>query len=316
METGCTQPLPGASRAVLTAPGPVALSARGLVFTALKPVMPITPVTSIMHMMAAGLIAIAAMALGIVSTASSPSSVWASPESSPGASMEASAGAATADSTRVAAASTGSLSGAVRIGPRLMGRKIRFSLYPDVNRAPDSEATPSMAAEMSNVVVYLESSPALSVAPVSRGGPYRMEQAHESFVPHVLTVVTGTVVDFPNTDPIYHNVFSLSKSSSFDLGRYPNGSARSVRFDRPGVVKVFCHIHSDMSAVVLVLDNPFFTTPDTNGAYTMSGIPPGHYVATGWHERARPIHREVTIEAGRTSVVDLAIPLEDEPDGR
>ncbi|HZI93045.1 MAG TPA: carboxypeptidase regulatory-like domain-containing protein [Patescibacteria group bacterium] len=216
----------------------------------------------------------------------------------------------------MAAASTGSLSGIVRVGPRLMGRRIRFNIYPDANPAPPAEASPSLEAEMANVVVYLQSAPALSVAPVSRSGPYRMEQSHEAFVPHVLTVMVGTVVEFPNTDPIYHNVFSLSKSSSFDLGRYPNGSARSVRFDRPGIVKVFCHIHSDMSAVVLVLDNPFFTTPDPKGAYTMPGIPPGRYLVTGWHERARPIHREVTIEAGQTSLVDLAIPLEDEPDGR
>ena len=300
MGTGCTQPLPGAPGAVLTAPGPVALSARGRLFTALAPVA------------AAGLLAISVTALATSSSASSATTSWGAA----GAAPDASASAAPADSPRVVTASTGSLSGAVRIGPRLMGRKIRFSLYPDVNRAPETEVTPSLAAEMSNVVVYLESAPALSIAPVSRGGPYRMEQAHESFVPHVLTVVAGTVVEFPNTDPIYHNVFSLSKSSSFDLGRYPNGSARSVRFDRPGVVKVFCHIHSDMSAVVLVLDNPFFTTPDTSGAYTMPGIPPGRYVVTGWHERARPIHREITIEAGRTSVVDLAIPLEDETDGR
>lgn len=208
----------------------------------------------------------------------------------------------------------GSLRGSVRVGPRLAERRIRFSLYPDVNR--DATDQTQSTNELTNVVVYLESAPTLTSAPAARTATPKMEQARETFLPHVLPVVVGTTVEFANGDPIFHNVFSLSKASSFDLGRYPKGSSRMVRFDRPGVVKVFCHIHSDMSAVVLVLDNPFFTVPDSSGAFELVDIPAGRYVVTGWHERARPIRREVTIEGGRQTEIELAIPLEDPPDGR
>ena len=213
---------------------------------------------------------------------------------------------------------TGSVHGSVRIGPNLGGRRVRISLYPDASRQPAPAEPRSPANELTNVVVYLQSDPALTAATasVSRSGPFRMEQSGESFVPHVLPVVTGTTVDFPNGDPIFHNVFSLSRASTFDLGRYPKGSSRSVRFDKPGIVKVFCHIHSDMSAVVLVLDNAFFASPDASGEYEIDRIPPGRYVAVGWHERARPIHREFTVEPGGRTQVDLAIPLEDEPVGQ
>ena len=90
----------------------------------------------------------------------------------------------------------------------------------------------------------------------------------------MLPVVRGTTVAFPNDDPLFHNVFSLSRAKSFDLGRYPRGSARSVTFDRAGIVQVFCHIHSDMSAVALVLDNPYFVRPMRRGATPFPGCRP------------------------------------------
>ncbi|HEY3176052.1 MAG TPA: hypothetical protein VGK94_09890 [Candidatus Polarisedimenticolia bacterium] len=214
------------------------------------------------------------------------------------------------------ATATGSLRGNVRVGPRLAGRRVRFNLYPDVSRASAAPGTRSPNDELANVVVYFESAPELAAVRTLGAGPCRIEQSGEAFLPHVLPVAIGTTVEFPNADAIYHNVFSLSRASSFDLGRYPKGSSRSVRFDQPGIVKVFCHIHSDMSAVVLVLDHSFFTIPDANGAYAIDGIPPGRYVITGWHERARPIHREVLIEAGRQAEMDLAIPLEEGTDDR
>ncbi|MCI0655921.1 MAG: hypothetical protein L0170_02495, partial [Acidobacteria bacterium] len=154
----------------------------------------------------------------------------------------------------------GSLRGSVTLGPRLTARKMRFTLYPDLSgAAPPSSRSP--VEEIRNVVLYVES-PALKP---SRHHPpaelLQMVQKNESFVPHILPILKGSTVVFPNSDPIYHTVFSLSKTASFDLGRYPRGASRSVRFDEPGVVKVFCHIHSDMSGVILVLDNPYFTTP-------------------------------------------------------
>jgi len=165
------------------------------------------------------------------------------------------------------------------------------------------------------VVIYLKSpGPAPSQAsPAPRA--LKMEQRQETFVPHVLPILKGSTVEFPNGDPIYHNVFSLSKAASFDLGRYPRGSSRFVRFEEPGMVKVFCHIHADMSAVILVLDGPFFTSPEPGGSFEIRGIPPGTYTVNAWHERARPIRREVVIRPGEATEMSFAIPLRDKPVG-
>ena len=106
---------------------------------------------------------------------------------------------------------------------------------------------------------YLETAPrgAFEQAESARA---TMNQRDETFVPHVVAITTGTTVDFPNSDRIYHNVFSLSKTTSFDLVRYAAGRSKSVRFDRPGIVRVFCEIHSHMSAFILVFSHPFFAT--------------------------------------------------------
>ncbi len=211
---------------------------------------------------------------------------------------------------------TGALHGTVRLGARLAGRRIRFAFYPEPSLAAPPPAPHSALDELANVVVYLESAPALVAAAGPDMGSFRLEQNQLTFLPHVLPVVVGSTVEFPNGDSIYHNVFSLSKTASFDLGRYPRGSSRSVRFDEPGIVKVFCHIHSDMSAVVMVLDNPFFAVPGNDGRFEIPAIPPGRYSVIGWHERARPLRHEVTIEPGRQAEVLLNIPLEEIADAR
>jgi plastocyanin len=194
---------------------------------------------------------------------------------------------------------------------------MRFSAYTDARPAAQSrQKTPSgPAGEFANVVVYMDPSPALE----GRGRPaagsaLAIRQEGLAFTPHVLPVVKGSIVTFPNSDTVFHNVFSLSRAASFDLGRYPRGEAKSVRFDTPGIVKVFCHIHSDMSAVVLVLDNPFFATPDANGNFRIDGLPPGEYRATGWHERARPVSMSVRITPGASTPAEFAIPLEENVD--
>jgi hypothetical protein len=198
-----------------------------------------------------------------------------------------------------------------------MEKRMRFSLYPDAGQAAPQPASAEAPNELTHVVVFLEDAPGLRGVGTPPAGPYRVEQIRQTFTPHVLPVMVGTTVQFPNGDPIYHNVFSLSKSSSFDLGRYPRGSSRDVRFDEPGIIKIFCHLHSDMSAVVMVLPHAFFASPDAGGRYTIEGIPSGRYRVTGWHERARPIHQEVVVEAGSIAEVNLDIPIvEDGADGR
>jgi plastocyanin len=223
--------------------------------------------------------------------------------------------AAGGDAPTTAGGASGSLTGSVTLGRKLSGNRMKFSLYADVNRAGRPAEAPSTAEEMQNVVVYLEHVPESAVAPAPTKETVRMEQEGLSFKPHVLPIVKGTTVEFPNRDMLFHNVFSLSKSASFDLGRFPQNSAKSLKFDTPGVVKVFCHIHSDMSGVIVVLDNPFYASPNADGRFQIDGIPPGEYRVVAWHERARMASKPIRIEAGKASVLDFEIPLTEDADG-
>ena len=132
-------------------------------------------------------------------------------------------------------------------------------------------------------VIYLEVGPREAFEGATQAGAI-VDQRDETFLPHVVAVTAGTDVDFPNSDEIYHNVFSLSPVGSFDLGRYAAGRSRSVRFDQPGIVRVFCDIHSHMSAYILVFGHRFFAVTDEEGGYRIEGVPPGTYNVVVWHE--------------------------------
>lgn len=115
-----------------------------------------------------------------------------------------------------------------------------------------------------------------------------MLQKDKTFTPHILVISVGTSVDFPNSDPIFHNAFSNFEGQVFDIGLYPPGSSRSFRFDRPGIVRVFCNIHPSMSAVIVVVNTPFFTTTDDDGHFALPDVPAGTYELHFFHERATP----------------------------
>ena len=131
-----------------------------------------------------------------------------------------------------------------------------------------------------------------------------LDQRNETFVPHLLAITAGATVDFPNHDRTYHNVFSLSKAKRFDLGRYAAGNSKSVRFDRPGIVRVFCDIHSHMNAFILVFGHRFFAVTDQDGRYEIDGVPPGTYMLSAWFEGAVREQRPLTVTAD-TRAVDL-----------
>jgi len=182
-------------------------------------------------------------------------------------------------------------------------------------RVYDEPGTPPPAPAddpnpLANVVIYLESTPAIrSATPVAGRPPAVMRQQGEMFVPHVLPIMAGTTVEFPNVDPVFHDVFSLSAAKTFDLQRYPRGSSRTQLFPRPGVVELFCHIHADMSGYILVLDNPFYVIPDTLGHFALDGVPAGDYRLVAWYERSHPVVMEVHVVAGKTRTVSLRIPI-------
>lgn len=125
-----------------------------------------------------------------------------------------------------------------------------------------------------------------AVAPRALSRPARMDQKDKTFTPHVLAIPIGAAVEFPNFDPIFHNAFSNYNGQVFDVGLYPPGSSRTVRFNRPGVVRVFCNIHAAMSAVIVVLSTPYFSTTAASGAFDLASVPPGEYTLRVFHERA------------------------------
>ena len=167
----------------------------------------------------------------------------------------------------------------------------------------DVAAMPHDPVNRRQAVVYLETAPrgAFAELPAARA---RLDQRHEQFVPHVLAITVGTIVDFPNHDQTFHNVFSLSPVQNFDLGRYPAGQSKALRFDKAGIVPVFCDIHSHMSAYILVFNHPFFALTDDDGRYTISGVPAGSYTVMVWSEMGKADPQRVVVpESGAVDVV-------------
>jgi plastocyanin len=200
---------------------------------------------------------------------------------------------------------TGSITGEVRLKPNAGGAAIPSTAYPTRAVGP---RTNHPIRETTNVVVYLKD--------VAFRGPLaprkaEIRQEHETFVPHVLALTRGSSLDFPNDDPIYHNVFSLSSGSSFNLGRYPKGESRARIFTKPGIVKVYCQIHSHMSATIMVFDHPYFAVPQVSGQFELPDVPSGDYTLVGWHERVGERTIPVHVERGKVATVVLRLPVED-----
>jgi plastocyanin len=204
------------------------------------------------------------------------------------------------NSGRLSAARNGSLRGRV---------DVRRPVTP-VERRPGVNDLGTPAArdlpDLLRSVVYLESAPR-GAFETSEGGHAVMDQKNETFVPHILAITIGTTVDFPNSDRFYHNVFSLSKTKKFDLGRYPAGHSQAVRFDRPGIVRVFCDIHSHMNAFILVFSHPFFALTDAEGRYRINDVPPGSYNLVAWNEGIASEPHPVTVPDGGIAELDFTL---------
>lgn len=200
---------------------------------------------------------------------------------------------------------TGSIAGHVQIVTRTTRRLHSAGAYPSRTVGASAAASHS---ELANVVVHVN-------APVTRTPPRRaaIRQVDEEFVPHVTVVTAGSTVEFPNEDFVFHNVFSLSRAGTFDLGRFPQGQSRSRTFRQSGTVKVYCHLHSHMSAVIRVFDHPFFAVPNADGLFTIDGLPPGRYQVVAWHERVGEVTLRTEVVAGRTAQLAFSLPLTDEP---
>lgn len=200
-------------------------------------------------------------------------------------------------------ARTGAVTGVVSIPPAAPpAGPPRLSPY---SRRRYGAPAPSVAAfDPRDVVVFVATAPADGAPSHAR---VSVTQEELTIVPHVTTVAVGTEIVFPNDDDVFHNLFSLSDTKRFNLGRYPPGESRSVTFDRPGLVRVFCDIHSDMAAVILVLDHGRFTRPAADGSYRIDGVPPGPQTVVAWHETLAPDSAVVMVPEGAEVRADLGL---------
>jgi plastocyanin len=161
--------------------------------------------------------------------------------------------------------------------------------------------------EYSKIVVFLEGNVPARAEPIRT----ELRQQNRRFEPQMLVIPVGSMVSFPNSDPIFHNVFSLSSAKKFDLGYYPEGQTRVVRFDEAGVAQVYCHLHPNMYAAIVVVPNQWYTRPADDGTFSLSHIPPGTYHLVAWHMNRGLFRWEVQVSASSTDVV-IRIPVHDE----
>ncbi|MGZ4963090.1 MAG: plastocyanin/azurin family copper-binding protein [Limisphaerales bacterium] len=166
--------------------------------------------------------------------------------------------------------------------------------------------------ELTDFVVYIEGKFPDAKAPTEVKRVVTQKDA--TFHPHVLPVMAGTKVEWPNEDEIFHNVFSISESNPFDLDLYKKGQTpKPVTFMKPGKVDVFCSIHAKMYCIVLVLDNPYFASADGKGHYKIVNVPAGTYRITAWHERLPKLTQEITVKESGTAKMDFMMGIKNLP---
>lgn len=176
-----------------------------------------------------------------------------------------------------------------------------MNAYPGRANSMASHSMPVRGA-VHDAVLWIESIPAATdsaLAHTPRPRP-KLAQVEQRFMPRVVSVAVGGRVDFPNQDPIYHNVFSVSATRRFDLGKFSKGQSRSVTFPKAGLVNVYCDIHSDMAAFIVVAPNHSFTQPAADGSYSLPELPAGTYTLRVWHPDFGTLEREVDLSGDLT----------------
>lgn len=159
-----------------------------------------------------------------------------------------------------------------------------------------------------NVVVYIEKIPNKTFDPPKEHP--EIDQKNMTFIPHVLPVLIGTTVNFKNSDPERHNIYTPSPAGDkFNLGTWPAGIVKTYTFKKPGIVKLLCNLHPEMLAYIVVVETPYYAVTDRKGAYTIKNVPPGAYKISAWHERAtKVVTQDVTVPATGTVTVDFTLP--------
>ena len=211
------------------------------------------------------------------------------------------------------ASRAGEIEGLVVVTHRLTKKKVTLSAAEyqrgtavPLGSNPDGED--ALSYERSHVVVYLEDDHPPASARVT------MEQRDRRFVPDLLVIPRGSTVEFPNLDPIFHNVFSLSRTKSFDLGNYPRGQSRAVTFLKPGVVLVNCRLHSNMAAAIVVTPNPWAVRANGDGQFALRDVPPGRHVLVAWHKAAGFFRQTIEVTETHAVRAEFVIPLKSDAD--
>jgi hypothetical protein len=194
-------------------------------------------------------------------------------------------------------APAGIIRGEVRVPPVPQAPQGTFHPYAGRASALPEPRIPVRGAPQ-DAVIYIEALPAaVDSLLLTPARPPELAQQEQSFSPRVIAVPAGGSVEFPNLDPIYHNVFSVSPTKRFDLGRYGRGKSKRVTFRNAGLVNVYCDIHSNMEGFILVAPNHAVAQPDSAGRFALPDLPPGRYTLVAWHPDFAPLRREVTVPA-------------------
>lgn len=208
----------------------------------------------------------------------------------------------------LATCDAGEIRSHVTITQGLTRKRVTLPAY-QLRGAPVKPAPPASSSidELSRVAIYLEG------PNLSPGKPLHLEmtQHNRQFDPDILLVPAGSTVSFPNADPFFHNVFSLSKAKAFDLGYYPSGQSRTLRFDKPGIAQVYCHLHPNMSAAIVVVPGPWYGQPGADGNLAFTEVPAGDYKIVAWHKSAGFLGKRIRVPESGSIEVALPIPLLD-----
>ena len=201
------------------------------------------------------------------------------------------------------------IEGAVIIRHKLTKRKVTASVSSYQRGmavepgAPD--VTDPLAFERAHVAIYLEGQA------VGKPTTATIEQNHRQFLPDMLVISAGSTVSFPNLDPIFHNVFSLSQPKTFDLGNYPKDQTRKVTFPKPGIVFVNCRQHPNMTATIVITPNQWNTTADADGRFTLTNVRAGSYQIVAWHKAAGFFRQTIEVDENHGTSVRFVIPIDE-----
>jgi plastocyanin len=203
----------------------------------------------------------------------------------------------------------GEISGRILITKTLTKKRVTLPAYQMRSAAlPASKQEGKAANELDRLAIFLEDPGLKKMDPVQA----EIVQENVHFLPDFLVLPVGSTVSFPNSDPVFHNVFSLSKAREFDLGYYPAGQTRKVTFDHAGVVQVYCHLHPQMNAAILVVPNAWYTRPKPDGTFSFSDVPSGVQTVVVWHKSAGFFKRKVELTATGTGTIDFTIPVHEQ----